>query len=249
MKLGNEGDTVKVYCNQCKLDINQKIIANVDSKNSYLDSREIQYNGKVKEYYVHFEESYQIIQCLGCNAKSFRKMKWCSEWQDFEDPGIEEKQFPVSEKNYRLENKYIDLPLIIKDIYSQTIVAYNKRLLILSAAGIRAILEGVCKQQKINENKKKYIDKNGNEKMRNLKSLYEKIEMLFELKIISEQQKISLHELRYLGNKAIHELDNPNKEDLEMGIDIIENMLSNIYEIPVKAKLLAEKRIIKEKSV
>ena len=47
-----------------------------------------------------------------------------------------------------------------------------------------------------------------------------------------------------MGNKAVHELDQPSKEELELAISIVEHTLENIYELPGKA---AEMRMRKRR--
>ena len=92
------------------------------------------------------------------------------------------------------------------------------------------------RHQGINEVEIKYKDKQGNEKKKKVKDLYNRIEEMFNKGIITEQQKATLHELRFLGNSALHEMDIPEKDDVSLGIDIIENMLQNLYEILLKER-------------
>jgi len=47
-----------------------------------------------------------------------------------------------------------------------------------------------------------------------------------------------LHELRFLGNEALHELTKPQPEELQIGIKIIEHILENIYELSSQANEL-----------
>jgi hypothetical protein len=247
MTFGKKSEMVKTYCNKCKVRINHKILVTLDSKSHDLVGRDMTIDGKIHEYFFDSADSYQIIECVGCNSKSFREVCWCSEWQDFDNPGISETLFPSPEEYLRAVKEFLEIPFHIKEIYSQTIIAFNNNLWVLSAAGIRSIIEGICKQKGIVTVDKIFINKKGIEIIRKSKDLYDKIERLNELGIITSQQKSSLHELRYLGNTALHELDVPLEDDLILGIDIIENMLQNIFEIPLKSKLLENSRIKKEK--
>jgi hypothetical protein len=52
----------------------------------------------------------------------------------------------------------------------------------------------------------------------------------------------ALHELRFLGNKAIHELEVPSRNDLETAFEIIEHILADIYDLPLKSDKLKTKR-------
>ena len=246
MTLGKKGDIIKVYCNKCKVEINHTILECINSDAKELADQDISINGIVNNYYVQYEDSYQIIECAGCNTKSFRELQWCSEWQDFNDPGISESFYPISNRNKREAKEINEIPYNIKETYKQTIIAFNEYLWVLAAAGLRSVLEGICKQQGISEVEKKYKDINGKEKAKKVKDLFNKIEELSHLGIITEKQKETLHELRYLGNSALHELDIPTSDDISLGLDIIENMLENLYEIPVKGKILTNKREMKK---
>lgn len=243
MELGKKDDIIRTYCNRCKTEINQRILMTIDSEAHDFIDQDMAMDGGVHGYYTDSADSFQIIECLGCNLKSFRQMRWFSEWQDFDNPGIEEKIFPPPEKNTRCVKEYLEMPFLIEEMYSQSIKAFNQSLWILCAVGIRSMVEGVCKQKGITDGIKNSTGKKRQEKSKGQKSLYEKIEKIYEIGIITGQQKVSLHELRYLGNAAIHELENPSIEDLDIGLDIIENMLQNIYDIPSKSQILINRRI------
>jgi hypothetical protein len=239
MSLGEKDQIIKTFCNVCKIEINHKICCCINSSGKTSASRDISMDGAVHEYFIEYEDSYQIIECTGCNTKSFRKMEWCSEYQDFDDPGIIESLYPSSNKNNRDVKEILETPYNIRETYKETITAYNNDLWVLAAAGLRSVLEGVCKHQNI-------IKEVYPTTRKNKKDLYTKIEDLYQKGIITLQQKETLHELRYLGNSALHELEIPSKDDISLGIDIIENMLQNLYEIPIKKNMLTNKRVKRE---
>ena len=54
-----------------------------------------------------------------------------------------------------------------------------------------------------------------------------------------------LHQHRYLGNEAVHELKAPSSDELRLAIEIIEHVVEQLYEIPQKA--VALKRTIAER--
>lgn len=106
------------------------------------------------------------------------------------------------------------------------------------AVGIRTILEGICKDKKIY--KGLVPDKDGKE--HNRKSLEGKIYGLLQNGLISETQSSALHELRFLGNNAVHDLEEPSREELQSALDIIEHMIDDLYELPLKSQKLKIKR-------
>ena len=58
------------------------------------------------------------------------------------------------------------------------------------------------------------------------------IEGLAERGILTEKQAGTLHEHRYLGNKALHELDIPDKKTLEIALNLIEHIMEDLYTVP-----------------
>ena len=57
-----------------------------------------------------------------------------------------------------------------------------------------------------------------------------------------------LHEERYLGNSALHELATPSAQDIEDGLTIVEGLINTIYILPSNAKRLKHHREAKAKS-
>lgn len=98
---------------------------------------------------------------------------------------------------------------------------FNNANYILCAAGIRAIIEGICIDNDINK---------GN--------LYSKIDELNKKGILTTQHSEILHNHRCIDNSAIHELAIPSKEELSLAIEILEHTLENIYELEFKAHRL-----------
>jgi hypothetical protein len=57
-----------------------------------------------------------------------------------------------------------------------------------------------------------------------------------------------LHEHRYLGNEAVHELARPTEEVLQLAIEIVEHMFESLYEIPEKAEDLRKAKLRRAKT-
>ncbi|MFQ5894396.1 MAG: DUF4145 domain-containing protein [Nitrospinota bacterium] len=115
------------------------------------------------------------------------------------------------------------LPEKLFSIYREIIHAYNGSLNVLCAAGARALLEGICEDKGIS-------GKNIEEKVEGLKRL-------LPANIVDD-----LHGFRFIGNRALHELEAPSREDLGLAIEIIEDLLNFIYELDYKASRLAAKK-------
>ena len=94
----------------------------------------------------------------------------------------------------------------------------------LTAIGIRAILEAVCKGKNAKG-----------------KELYKKIDYLIEKGILTENifSKNNLnifHELRILGNYAAHEIKAENNDQISSALKVIEHLLQGLYILPYYGK-------------
>lgn len=228
---------LKIFCNSCNRITNHEIIKKED--------REI----RDDEVEVIFHDSWQIIKCLGCEDISFRQVSTNSVDYDFETGEHYEtvRLYPIrSDKTLPLK-PYYNVPTIVRNIYRQTIDAYNNGLNLLCAAGLRAIIESICTYEKISDGPVEKILKAGGTKIVRTKDLMGKINGLQEKGILTKKQATILHEHRYLGNEALHALDTPHISVLSIAIEIIEQTLDILYEIDKKAGELMWRREQKEK--
>ena len=175
-------------------------------------------------------DKYQVVQCQGCEAVSFRILSWCSESADYDpetgQPLPYETLYPERKVKGKLTQttvvrQYNYLPDEIEDLYQETIGCFKNNFRILSAAGVRALVEGICLNKGV---------KGGN--------LEEKIEGLAKNGILTKDNAAILHTHRHLGNEAVHELATPSNQELSLSIRIIEHILDNIYEFPAKKEAL-----------
>lgn len=221
---------MKSFCSNCKTSTNQKVL--------HEDKRD------------YHEESgwweviqYQIIQCAGCDIISFRSLEnnaqlessWHPELGG--DPPLFVELFPNRSAHHLSINRYSYTPENIKKIYKETIEAYNNNQLILCSGGLRAILEGICSEKKVLGIYKK--DKKGD--MVLVSNLETKIEALADQGYLTKGNATILHDLRFIGNNALHELSAPPKSELKLAINIIEHTIESLYEIEFKAKSLKRK--------
>jgi len=111
------------------------------------------------------------------------------------------------------------LPRKVHDIYIETGLAIESEQYVLAGIGIRAIVETICKDKKAEG-----------------KSLYDQINSLVEMSIVTQEGADTLHKLRVLGNEAAHEVKSHNSQQLRLAMEIIEHMLDGTYVIPAKVK-------------
>lgn len=185
------------------------------------------------------ETRYQIIQCLGCDAISFRRLyNDVSYQQGFDEDMTTQELFPKRGPHSRPIKSYRNLPIEIKKVYQETIDAYNNNLSLLASVGVRAVLEAICLEKKVTEGT--YENANG-KKIRS-KKLDGKIYGLAEKGFLTPSNAEILHELRFLGNSAVHELATPSLSEISLALDIIELVIEYIYIIGRKAHQLKNSR-------
>ena len=171
------------------------------------------------------KRTWEIIQCVGCELASFRELLSTSEeWEPTET------RYPEADKDRLAVKSFRQAPDNIKRIYNESIRSFNIGNFILCAVGLRAVIEGICKDTMRNCEDAK-------------KNLKEKIDALHEQGILSKKHAEILHEFRFIGNEAVHELSAPPKDDLKAAIEIVEHTLEYLYGLPEKGdRLLARKQ-------
>lgn len=222
---------MKSFCSTCLRPTNHKVL---------------------KEEVVNYQEEetgwwdntkYQIIQCMGCDTISFRQLyNDISMQQHYEEDTTTQYLYPKRGTYSKKVKPYRNVPTDIRNVYLETIDAYNNNLTLLSGVGVRAIIEGICIDKGIKDGT--FVNSEGKEIKS--KGLNGKIYGLSSNGYLTSDNAEVLHELRFLGNAAVHELSYPSLNDLNVAIDIIELVLDNIYELKHKAKLLMRKRVGEE---
>lgn len=110
-------------------------------------------------------------------------------------------EFQINSKEFKQLTKKLTV------IYNETLEAFNNKLEILCALGIRSLLEGICADKKITGN-----------------TLKAKINNL--VTILPKNIVTNLHSIRFLGNEAAHELSVPSTDDLKLAIELCEDLLN-----------------------
>ncbi|NLA49845.1 MAG: DUF4145 domain-containing protein [Bacteroidales bacterium] len=196
----------KYYCRTCKRQTNHSII------------HEVKTQGERDEGYFQWVYTYSLIQCLGCETISFLETYGDSEMVEiYEEEGKCEYYENKTIYPYYLENvnelestHYIPSP--IREIYNETISAYKANCLILSAGGLRAIIEATCNYLEVRKD-----------------SLSTRIDLLHEKGYLTLNESKRLHAIRFLGNDALHEIENPPKESLIILFEVVNHLLENLF--------------------
>jgi hypothetical protein len=173
------------------------------------------------------KSTYQICRCRGCDAVRFRRETWSTYEYDPQtnEPEVSEWVYPEAATSER-ESIDVDLfPEAVSRIYLETVRAFNAGSAILTGGGLRAIVEAICIDQQVAGS-----------------NLQQKIDDLVKKGLLAKPQADLLHEERYIGNSALHEILPPAKRDLEDGLTIVEGLLNTIYTLPNRAKRLRQRR-------
>jgi len=205
-------DRKRIFCNRCRNETNHFLKAEHSRKFCEEEHGQLIYwEEEVSRFWI----------CAGCDQGTLEICYTMSGMVDEEGNQIYDSSFfpkrkEITKKHFRKLPRKLDI------LYSEAIQAYNNKLLILCAAALRALIEGIC------------VDKNI--KGKNLAS---KIDAMTD--ILPENIVKNLHGFRFMGNEALHELNSPQKRDLLLAIEIIEDLMNFIYDLDYKSSQLAAK--------
>lgn len=217
-------DREKVFCNTCKHETNHAL-----KSHHYRDYVEtcIDVHDGQERLAFHEKWNYRFWVCLGCDTATLEEQYHCDQMQDSES----REYFPLrADHTIRSPKKFLHISPKLRSIYNEVITAYQQRLNILCAIGLRALLEGICADKGINDRKKED------------NSLHGKIKKLGEQNNIPQGIVDGLNHLKVFGNDAAHRLDPTTKNKISLAIDLIEALLTHLYEakfdLEYKAKLM-----------
>ena len=205
--------TKKIHCNSCNQETNHKYIA--ESNKSYY---EVEDDGH-REHLVYQETTdYEFWSCLGCDTALLEEKFNCSGMCDYNGEDFYQYQYypPRSNVLKREPKKFMHIDKNLKSTYEEIIQTSNLSLQIVSAMGIRALLEGICIKEGIDESKAYTL--NG------------KIDKLKEESSIPEGIIQGLKSLKFIGDDAAHRLTTTSKHNISIAIDLLEALLINLYE-------------------
>jgi len=151
-----------------------------------------------------------------------------------------EKLYPSKARH--ASKDFLNVPPVIRRIYREAVDCFNLECLTMCAAGLRGIVEGICADNGVTKGPVELTKANGTKQIKQRANLEGKISGLCEKGILTPTRASDLHEHRYLGNEALHELQQPSVNELSLAIDIIEHTLEALYEIPNKAEELRQRK-------
>lgn len=213
--MSKQSEIVRIQCSRC----------GGDPKNHTVESEHSVHHGNDE---IDVWNTYQIIKCMGCDNIRFRQYETCSESRDYETGKLEEYAeavFPGSGPQKHLPIDTSGFPDDVGKMYLETVMCFNAGSNTLAGGGLRATVEALCLQQQVKG-----------------KNLQERIDALVGHGVLAKVQADLLHEERYIGNEALHEMLTPSDQDLNDGLEIVEGLLRTVYVLPVHASRLKQRR-------
>lgn len=208
-------DKKRIYCNRCKNETNHVFMCD------HSHSEHEEENGQLL-YWEEYIDRFWI--CAGCDEGTLERCFTMSGYVDSKGNQIYESNFyPERKRQHVLRKWFKKIPKKLETLYREAVEAYNNKLYILCAAGLRALIEGICVDKGISGH--------------NLES---KIDSLTS--ILPENIVKNLHGFRFMGNEALHELNPPNKADLLLALEVSEDLMNFIYELDYKTSQLTIKK-------
>jgi hypothetical protein len=236
----SKDEKFKAFCATCKTETNHLVVQSTD----VTGSEEVRYGpGPDDGDSIDWSDRYQIVQCQGCDTYSFRQKSWFSEAQEWYGPddysdGTTTWLYPQRGKDVLTAKDFHNVPKNLRGIYKEVVNTFNNDSPVLCAAGLRATIEGLCAANGVSEGPVEVTNQDGTVTVKRKDNLEGKISGLCEKGILTKKNADILHEHRYMGNDAVHDLSRPSEETLRLAIEIVEHTLDSLYEIPEKAEAL-----------
>lgn len=177
---------------------------------------------------VHTHDYHRLVQCMGCKSLRYVTSTECQipEYREETDINVY-PDLPNRKPNYAagIDPTETSIPANVRKMYCETLQALNAGINTLAAGGLRATVEAICIDSGLVKG-----------------SLQTKIDELARKNLLTVSQADLLHEERYLGNAALHELETPPFQAIVDGLHIVEGLINTIYILPIKATRLRDAR-------
>lgn len=202
-------DLEKCLCLECKIETKHEMLINIRKHIIY------------KHEYLRFYVFYQIIKCINCGDLSFRNQKLNPDDITCIENIYGEKQIEAPSQINIYPSRDVEtafskefekiLPEEIYLTYEEVIIALNNKMPLLTALGLRTLLEQIIK----------YFGKSD--------ELGVILNQFEEEGFISTKQRGVLDNIRYLGNDAAHRADSISGKDLILHLKVLENLIQQLF--------------------
>ena len=227
----------KIFCNTCKVETHHNLKA-VHSR--FVDNHQIQ-PFDLSEWCesaepVVFGEhdalyQYKFWACRGCDTAVLQESCTLKMMLDeHSDRFFWSYTFhPKRSAEHCSIKNFIDLPPNLWIIYNEVVESFNAQLEILTAVGLRSLLEGICVDKGIDDNV--------------AWGLKAKLKELDKRQHLPSGIVKSLESFKLMGDESVHKLERSSIQNLSLAIEDMESLLDFLYSLDAKADVLL-KRVI-----
>lgn len=210
-----ESKTIDCYCPVCKHRTHHLVLG--EGINTSPDD----------DYY--YSATYRVVKCCGCDHVSFDLEVLEEGNVEYDQDGYEvivpvHTSYPEKENSIEPLRSW-EIPSLVQRAYNESIDALNNGSLLLASIGFRATVEALCIEKGLTK---------GN--------LEKKIDELSKKGIITALDCERLHAARFMGNESAHQIEKPDREHVLTVLEVINNILNNLYIIDKKFKEVIEYR-------
>ena len=188
------------FCNTCLGETNHNVLATREKRTEAEKCPDIVWI-----------DTYQLLECRGCEAVCFGLEEFFSEAVAEDDPGTRVSRYPPPTKR-RLPEWSNELPETFRDLLAEVYSACAFDARTLAAMGIRALIDGVANDK---------VGDNGNFK--------KKLELLTAGEFLSSYQTEVIDAAFYAGSASMHRAFRPSSDVLTKLLDIVEHLLQCTY--------------------
>lgn len=115
---------------------------------------DILFTAEESEYDYRIDTYFQVVQCCGCELKSFRKVvSWIEEVEQIAEDEWHVPQdiytYPPVLKGHRSVPEIARAPTLVRDIYRESVDAIKNKSYTLAGIGLRATIEAICNERSV----------------------------------------------------------------------------------------------------
>lgn len=234
------GEQLQLPCRNCKaIDANHKVVHRTDRSSGGSDPYDCTWKISL------------VAECGSCDSHVILERiesygdAMCREQTDPDDDGFRLLP-PLPGKATMNTQLAYHLPRQLRGIYRETLSAINAELWCLAGAGIRAMIEGICREKGIKDGPcmnedgvTQRIDRESGKPARS-DNLPGKIFGLAEADHITKPNARILRRVKMLGDDSVHRLQAPSSEELDLALGIVVHALSQVFQIDKEAEELED---------
>lgn len=220
------GSQKLIRCNVCNLQTHHEL------KAIHIRQQEEEYdteNPNAQPSWV-IEYEYLLWACLGCDTAILEEIVK----PDFMIHATS-TYYPSRKFGQIKRKEFYCLGDKLHRVYCEVVESYNAGLNVLCALGLRSLLEGICVNKGITDDA--------------AFGLESKLGKLDELGLLPPNVVESLFSFKFIGDDAAHRLEPASQEELKLSIEVMEDLLSFLYEaeflLASKAQRLGENWLVR----